>query len=151
MHPVGPPHLGTPNGVQVFIGKKKTPTYKWTCIIRTRVVQGQFYIKNQVKNQLLRTFTNLRLHLDKCLYSYRLNEFYTPNYKTKKVTIDLGVLMNATRNDLKYMIYFYISNLKFQLLIIWKMKFPVQKVKDGIGNLLCSIQRNVQEKDEFLK
>lgn len=31
------------------------------------------------------------------------------------------------------------------------MKFPVQKVKDGIGHLLCSIQRNVQENDEFLK
>lgn len=91
------------------------------------------------------------LHLDKCLYSYRLNEYYTPNYKTTKATIDIGVLMYATRNDLKYMIYSYISNLQFQLLIIWKTKFPVQKVKDGIGNLLCSIQRNVQENDEVLK
>lgn len=110
MHTVGPPHPGLPMEEYRHLLKKKF-AYKWTCKIQTHVVQGQFYMKNQVKNQLLRTFTNLRLHLRLSLQPQ--TKYYTPNYKTKKATLDLCVLMNATRNDLKYMIYIqHISNLK---------------------------------------
>lgn len=44
--------------------------YKWMCTVQTHVVQGATVLENLDNNQIIRTFTNLRLHLDKHFYSY---------------------------------------------------------------------------------
>lgn len=40
------------------------------CTVQTHVVQGATVLEKLDKNQIIRTFTNLRLHLDKHFYSY---------------------------------------------------------------------------------